>query len=116
MFRALATTINFDELQKAVTAPNWDGLYESLWGNSAALAVSVIIAIVLVILVFRFIRKTIFRIIILILVAFVVGFFALRVTGDAIEINGFKNGDRECGLTVRKDGSWELDKSCIVSE
>ena len=116
MFNTLATTLNFDELQEAVTAPDWDGMYDSLRGNSVALAVAVVIAIVLVFLVLRFLKKTVAKIIALVLIAFAVGFFALRVTEDAIEINGFKNGDRECGLTVRKDGSWELDKSCIVSE
>lgn len=93
-------------------APNWDGLYESLWGNSAGLAGSVIVGIVLVLLVFRFLRKTIFRIIVLVLVVAVVGFFALRVAGDAITINDLKNAVVDCGSAVLKDGKIDLSNPC----
>ena len=99
-------------LQILATAPNWDGLYESLWGNSAALAGSVIVGIVLVLLVFRFLRKTIFRIIVLVLTVAVVGFFALRVAGDAMTINDLKDMAIDCGSDMLKDGKIDLSNPC----
>lgn len=114
MLSILATTLSLDELRDVVTAPNWDGLYESLWGNSAALAVAAVVAVILVLLAFKFLTKMMMKIVVLVLAVLVVLFFAARVAGDAIEINGFKNGDRECGVTMRPDGSWDLDTSCIA--
>ncbi len=103
MFRILAVVpeLNLDELQ------------ESLQGNSVALAVAAVVAVVIVLLAFRFIRKTIMRIIILILAVLVVGYFVLRVTGNAIELDDLKKKAADCGVTVRGDGSWELNEACL---
>lgn len=94
------------------TAPNWDGLYESLWGNSAGLVASVIIGIVLALLVFRFLRKTVFRIIVVVLIVAVVGFFALRVADDAITINDLKDLNIDCETVLKGDGGLDLSKLC----